>query len=76
MKGNISKNARTDRRKAEKLKYDNREVDPILIYGHFGSQGGKIMGAMFCDTKKIAKSITGQILPWTTISASNLTSSN
>lgn len=53
MKSNISKNARTDRQRAEKIKYNGVDVDPVYVMGHYCNQGS-FMGVMYSETKKIA----------------------
>lgn len=62
MKANISKNARTDRKSKEKLKYNDREIEPVVVYAHFVGKG-KFKAAIYSDTKEFVK-LGEDLLTW------------
>ncbi|QED23631.1 hypothetical protein [Candidatus Deianiraea vastatrix] len=73
MKSNVSKNARTDRKKAENKKYKGRDIVPARIILQ-GKRNG-FMGACFAGTTEIV-SFEGKPLPWSVIIGTSRSESN
>lgn len=66
MKSNVSKNARTDRKKNEKLKFNGQEVEPVMVYGHYANMG-KFLGVMITSSKKLLKDAFGKPVFWSNL---------
>jgi hypothetical protein len=68
LKTTVSKNAKAaSRKRNERIKYDGKEVDPVLIKLH--PTMGTFMAAMYIESKEPVLDQTGTILRWNQVSA-------
>lgn len=62
----VSKNSKTNRKRAEKLIFNGSEIEPVAVKARF-TGAGDFMGAMFSETKKVVKDESGRMMHWSEV---------
>jgi hypothetical protein len=68
LKTTVSKNAKAaSRKRNERIKYDGKEVDPVLVKLH--PTMGTFMAALFVESKEPVVGPDGSLLTWNQVAA-------